>query len=84
MERLPGSRATSSPSYRLLRAAVSCFVLPFLMLPGNIRLLWSLRGSASALISRRSSGAWKKFSLRRRIWFIVHPGNQELWLRWSA
>lgn len=84
MERLGRSRAASSLSYRLLRVGFTCCVLPFFMLRRNLRLLWSLRGCSSAQISERSSGVWRNFSLLRRIWFVAHPGNQELWLRWQA
>lgn len=84
MGRLGGPRGTGSPLYRLIRACVICFALPFLMLRRNVRLLWSVRGAASAQISRNSGGTWKNFSLQRRIWFIMQPRNRELWLRWRV
>lgn len=84
MERLARSGAKSLRSYRLIRVGFTYFVLPLLMLRRNLRLLWSLRGCSSAQISQRSSGVWRKFSVLRRIWFVAHPGNQELWLRWRG
>lgn len=79
-----GTKRNSSLLYRLFRVGFSHVVLPFIMLRRNLRLLWSLRGSASAHIGRRSGGVWKSFSLLRRIRFILHPGDRELWLRWSG
>jgi FkbM family methyltransferase len=84
MERLAGSRGTSSLSYRLLRPAVIRFALPLLMFRRNLRLFWSVRGAASAQISGISGGVWETFSLKRRIRFVIQPRNRELWLRWRV
>jgi FkbM family methyltransferase len=63
------------------RLVASC-VLPALMFRQNVRLLWSIRGATSAHVSR--GGSWQRFSLKRRIWFVIHPRGQELWLTWRV
>lgn len=82
MNRLRGDRLIERPSYRWLNRCVMHCAAPVLMLRGNLRLLWSIRGAASAQISRRSGGTWQSFSFGRRIMFVLQPRDRELWLRW--
>ncbi len=81
VRQLIGSRPAGTRSFRLRRVfAIGCLV-PLLMLRRNLRLLWSVRGAASARISQNSGGRWEKFSLKHRILFIIRPRDRELWLQ---